>query len=224
MVSPPSQVRADFDRIAEMRGDRPSPVTYSRWILARAPARAAAALDIGCGSGDLCAALAPRAERIIGIDLSRRMIESAQRRCSSLPNVEFRTGDVIEMELPPTGFDLVVSAATLHHVPLRAVLSRIERWLRPGGRLLVVDLRRPVGWIDPALARAGSEWGWLWAHLRGGRRGRPASEWRLWREHVERDEYCSVPEVRAVCADLLPGAVVRWRLLWRYTLEWDKPR
>ena len=57
------------------------------------------ALDLGCGTGKQTILLAQRAGRIIGIDISERMIELAQKRCEAQSNVGFVTGDITRLPL-----------------------------------------------------------------------------------------------------------------------------
>ena len=66
---------------------------FHRWILRNLPARRRAALDVGCGRGELVAALAPRFGEVIGTDVDAGMREAATRRCAALANVRIDGGD-----------------------------------------------------------------------------------------------------------------------------------
>ena len=57
------------------------------------------ALDLGCGTGKQTILLTQRDGRVIGIDISDRMIEAARRRCDGRPNVGFVTGDITRLPL-----------------------------------------------------------------------------------------------------------------------------
>jgi ArsR family transcriptional regulator len=99
--------------------------------------------DLGAGEGTLSQLLAQRAERVIAVDISPKMVEFGQQlaRAHELTNLEFRLG---EIESPPVGdseVDLAVLSQALHHAerPPRA-LREAWRILRPGGRLIVLDL------------------------------------------------------------------------------------
>jgi ArsR family transcriptional regulator len=99
--------------------------------------------DLGAGEGTLSQLLAQRAEHVIAVDISPKMVEFGQKlaRDHDLPNLEFRLGDI---ESPPIGdaeVDLAVLSQALHHAehPPRA-LAEAFRILRPGGRLIVLDL------------------------------------------------------------------------------------
>lgn len=98
-------------------------------------------LDIGTGPGFLPLALAEKASlRIIGIDISKKMVEIANRHKKNLPNVEFRVMDANYLEFEGDVFDMILSTGSLHHwkTPLR-VLNEIYRCLRSGGRAWIYD-------------------------------------------------------------------------------------
>jgi SAM-dependent methyltransferase len=98
--------------------------------------------DLGVGTGALAARIAPFVERVIGVDRSSEMLEAAGARLEHLPNVELRRGELESLPLADESLDLAILALVLHHVvsPLQA-LREARRVLRPGGRLLLLDMR-----------------------------------------------------------------------------------
>jgi ubiquinone/menaquinone biosynthesis C-methylase UbiE len=108
------------------------------------------AVDLGCGPGDLVLELARLAPglHITGVDLAPEMLVQAGARAEESglgDRVAFRPGDAQEIPFPDGSLDLVISTFSLHHwsAPV-AVLDEIARVLRPGGALLVFDLRRDL--------------------------------------------------------------------------------
>jgi SAM-dependent methyltransferase len=97
--------------------------------------------DLGCGSGQVSARLAPFVGRVIGVDASGEMIEAASGRVSDLGNVSIRQGQLEELPIETEELDLGLLILVLHYVedPPR-VLAEARRVLRPGGRLLIVDM------------------------------------------------------------------------------------
>jgi trans-aconitate 2-methyltransferase len=98
-------------------------------------------LDIGCGDGEITAAIAQRVSRgsAVGIDSSKDMIDLATRRFPSEhhPNVAFLLKDARDLDFPEE-FDAVFSNACLHWVvDHRPVLAGIRRCLKPSGRMLL---------------------------------------------------------------------------------------
>jgi ubiquinone/menaquinone biosynthesis C-methylase UbiE len=105
-------------------------------------------LDIGCGPGHLALAIARKYPclKIIGIDNSQEMLQLALKNRASLEPgapVQFQEADVRQLPLPADSTEFAISTLSLHHWsnPDRA-LAEIYRVLRPGGQLLIFDLRR----------------------------------------------------------------------------------
>ena len=98
--------------------------------------------DLGVGTGSLAAALAPFSGRVIGVDRSEQMLSAAGHRLREWDHVELREGDLERLPIADSEVDVAVLALVLHYVvDPPAVLSEVRRILRPGGRLLLVDMR-----------------------------------------------------------------------------------
>lgn len=97
--------------------------------------------DLGCGTGALVARLAPFAARVIGVDASTEMLAAARERVAGLHNVELRPGSLEALPIDSNSLDAVTLMLVLHHMPAPAeALAEAARVLKPGGRLLVVDM------------------------------------------------------------------------------------
>jgi len=99
--------------------------------------------DLGAGEGTLAQLLAQRAEQVIAVDISPKMVAFGQElaRKNGLANLEFRIGDIEEPPIADASLDLAVLSQALHHAvrPQRAI-DAAYRILKPGGRLIVLDL------------------------------------------------------------------------------------
>lgn len=99
--------------------------------------------DLGAGEGTLAQLLAQRAEQVIAVDISPKMVAFGQElaRNNGLANLEFRIGDIEEPPIDDASLDLAVLSQALHHAvrPQRAI-DAAYRILKPGGRLIVLDL------------------------------------------------------------------------------------
>ena len=99
--------------------------------------------DLGAGEGAFSLLLAQRAKKVIAVDTSAKMIEVAREHAlrNGVKNVEFRLGDMEEVPIKAATVDLVWISQSLHHAlhPGRA-LAEANRILRPGGRIVILDL------------------------------------------------------------------------------------
>jgi ArsR family transcriptional regulator len=99
--------------------------------------------DLGAGEGTLSQLLAQRAEKVIAVDLSPKMVEFGRALAEkhNLPNLEYRIGDIEEPPIEADSVDLAFLSQALHHAehPQKA-LDAAYRLLKPGGRLVVLDL------------------------------------------------------------------------------------
>ena len=97
--------------------------------------------DLGCGGGHITEALAPCVGRVIAVDESSPMLASAQARLATHTNVELRTGTVESLPIEDNTLDAAVVFLVAHFItdPAKA-MREIRRVLKPGGRLLIVDL------------------------------------------------------------------------------------
>ena len=93
--------------------------------------------DLGCGPGHVARYLHDQGVRMLGIDLSPRMIDSARQRS---PDIEFRVGDMRALDLPDAALAGIVAFYSLIHIgepEMGATLRELRRVLAPGGLLLV---------------------------------------------------------------------------------------
>lgn len=99
--------------------------------------------DLGAGEGTLSQLLARGARQVIAVDNSEKMVEfgSALAREHGFSNLEYRLGDMQTPPIAAGSVDLVIFSQALHHAsqPERAI-SAAHTILKPGGRLIVLDL------------------------------------------------------------------------------------
>jgi SAM-dependent methyltransferase len=131
----------------EARGSHP---LFSKMLLEYLDAMnigdAAAVLDMGCGTGLAARAIAHRpgfAGRITGVDLSAYLVAAASRLAGEqgvAEHVDFRTGDVRELDFADGTFDALVAHTLLSHVedPL-SVLQEAARVVKPGAPIGIFD-------------------------------------------------------------------------------------
>jgi len=185
-------------------------IHYHPIVLRAIPSNCRRALDVGCGEGLLTRKLARHCEEVVGIDIDCHTL--ARAAAFSSEGVTFVRGDAMTYPFGNASFDLITAVATLHHLPLKAVLSRFRDLLRPGGVLAVVGLYRRHTLED-----------FLWDAA-----AFPASRaMRLLNVVPDvgaplKDPHETLREIRAECDALLPGAVFQRHLFFRYSFVWRK--
>jgi len=133
-----ADVRDTYDRI----GAHFSKTRNTAWpeveSFIEAAGAADLAVDVGCGNGRHVETLQRRATRVLGVDVSRSLLDAAIER---VPDVVFLLGDASRLPIASGRVDLAVYIATLHHLPTReariASLDELARVLDPGGTALV---------------------------------------------------------------------------------------
>jgi SAM-dependent methyltransferase len=97
--------------------------------------------DLGCGTGETSAALAPFVASMVAVDRSGEMLQAARRRLRDLANVEVRRGELEALPIADGELDAAVMVLVLHHLPdPGAVLQEAARALKPRGRLMLCDM------------------------------------------------------------------------------------
>ena len=199
---------------------------FHRWILRSLPAAATTVLDVGCGRGDLVAALSGTVGpggQADGIDPDPEMARLAASRLAKNPQARILPRTLAEHAARPElagCYDAITMVASLHHMDLDQALNQAKLLLRPGGRLLVVTLTIPVTARDhlwdlgnvltnPLIG--------LVKHPRTARGPDPAPTVPV------RDPVWSIAELREHADLLLPGARIRRREGFRVTVRWQQP-
>jgi demethylmenaquinone methyltransferase/2-methoxy-6-polyprenyl-1,4-benzoquinol methylase len=150
----PGEVRSMFDRIAPVYDVMNRVMTAGldqRWrretvnAVVRPDDRV---LDACCGTGDLAvAALKAGAAEVVGLDFSPRMLERARAKQQT---VTWLDGDVTAMPFGDGEFDSATVGFGVRNVPdLSAALGELSRVLRPGGRLGILEITTPTGFLAP---------------------------------------------------------------------------
>jgi ubiquinone/menaquinone biosynthesis C-methylase UbiE/DNA-binding MarR family transcriptional regulator len=97
--------------------------------------------DLGCGTGQVSAALAPFVGRVIAVDSSAAMLQAARRRLTGFDNIDLRRGELEALPIDDTRLDVAILMLVLHHVPEpQQAVKEVARVLKPGGRIIVGDM------------------------------------------------------------------------------------
>ncbi|GJF24785.1 class I SAM-dependent methyltransferase [Streptomyces sp. HO565] len=189
---------------------------YHRWIMRQLPRSFRRALDVGSGTGDLARLLATRAAAVDAIDSDPAIVARAQELTPAHAPLTFTTADALT-GVPAASYDVITCVAVLHHLSFTDALAHFRRHLAPGGTLVVVGLWRARTPGDHLLGAAAmplnAALGWI--KNKGGTACPPASM-----TAPVRPATMSFPEITREARRVLPGARLRRRLFWRYTLVW----
>lgn len=97
--------------------------------------------DLGCGTGQMSDTLAPHVSRVVAVDGSADMLRAARSRLQAHDNVDVREGVLEALPMADAELDAAIVSLVLHHQPEPGrALTEAARVLKPGGRLLVVDM------------------------------------------------------------------------------------
>jgi demethylmenaquinone methyltransferase / 2-methoxy-6-polyprenyl-1,4-benzoquinol methylase len=147
------EVRGMFDRIAPVYDAMNRTMTAGldrRWrrITAESVVKPGdEVLDACCGTGDLAVAAARIGGRVTGLDFSERMLERAQHKA---PELEWVRGDLLALPFEDGSFDVATVGFGVRNVAdLERSLAELRRVLRPGGRLGILEITRPGGFLGP---------------------------------------------------------------------------
>jgi SAM-dependent methyltransferase len=188
-------------------------IHYHDFVLSRVRPGCGRALDVGCGQGLLARQLAQHCQEVVAIDIDRDTISRAKASGGPEARIKFVEGDVMTYPFSDDSFDLIAAVATLHHLPLRPAFARFRKLLKPGGVLAIIGLYRAGTLRDRALAPIAFSASWMFRLVRGYTAvGAPVQ-----------DPSETLQEIQCACDLLLPGASLRKRLLFRYSLAWRKP-
>jgi ArsR family transcriptional regulator len=126
-----------WDRLrTELFGSR-----LDAWAIAAALDRSWIVGDLGCGTGTISQTLAPWVQRVIAVDASAAMIQSARKRLKDDANVEIRKGELTTLPIDDESLDLAMMGLVLPYLaePQR-VFREAARASRIDGRLIVLDM------------------------------------------------------------------------------------
>ena len=97
--------------------------------------------DLGCGTGQLSQTIAPYVNTVIAVDASTDMLDAARQRLQEFANVDIRQGELESLPIENEALHAAMLSLVLHYSPDPArALAEVARVLRPGGRVLVVDM------------------------------------------------------------------------------------
>lgn len=95
-------------------------------------------LECACGTGLLSGVIAKKCKSLVATDFSLKMLKRASKKHKGYTNIEFKEGNILQIEYPNENFDVVVAANVIHLLdePYKA-LAEMDRVCRKGGRIII---------------------------------------------------------------------------------------
>ena len=95
-------------------------------------------LECACGTGLLSGVIARKCKSLVATDFSPKMLKKAGKKYRSYTNIEFKEGNILQIEYPDENFDIVVAANVIHLLdePYKA-LAELDRVCRKGGKIII---------------------------------------------------------------------------------------
>lgn len=211
------QVAVEYDFVTDLTGD------FS-FFIANMPSEKNKTLDIGCGSGILAEKLSHHFQQVIGIDLSKGMLELARQK-HQRKNILYLNQDAEQLHLE-TKFDYIVSRTTFHHIKnLSIVLEQIKEHLNEGGRLVIVDNVSEVPTPPRYAYTLGASLEFVPNCFKYGFKNAARihryNTSKPWLEHLAIDKYLSERQYHSLYEHLLPNCSFH-KMGWAMGIVWQK--
>lgn len=189
---------------------------FHDYLLRQLPTKINHGLDVGCGLGFFTWKLAKKAEKVDAVDFDDVCLKKALNQHHA-SNIYYKHADFIKLNLPENSYDAVVSIASLHHMDIEAALKKMQRLLRPSGKLLILGLYRETNIVDYIYSMISIPLNFIylnWYHTST-----------LTSESIApiRPAELSLNQIKSVANTLIPGFKLQRHLFWRYSLVWQKP-
>jgi ubiquinone/menaquinone biosynthesis C-methylase UbiE len=105
-------------------------------------------LDFGCGTGTTSLLLSPYVKSIIGVDLSKGMLDIFNEKIQkfNIRNINILNKDILNTELDEKDFDLLITAMTFHHLDnIEKSIKNLSKYIKKNGYLVIIDLEKEDG-------------------------------------------------------------------------------
>lgn len=131
--------------------------------------------------------------------------------------------DILQWDLPAEQFTAIVSIATLHHVPEISLLPNLKAALKPGGKLIILDLLELENLGDKLSDFVAVPLNWFFQVVKNRDIEQSPQAVAAMREHLRTDKYLTLSQAREIYTSSLQGVKVKKHLFWRYSAVWEKP-
>lgn len=222
-LKPSELIISEFDRIALLPDEKWNyDKHYHNWILQQLPERCVDMLEIGCGTGELCRLLAAPARSIEGLDFSRNMIIRARQLSKDYPDINYCHDDFMNKHYAHNAYDCILCIASAHHNSLEMFFQKCADLLRPGGKLILIDLYQSTSFTDYLLKTIAAPLSLVYKISQNGRLLPPSANRAAWKQHRKDEQLANIAEIKQIADRTIPGYRIKRMLFHRYHITWTK--
>jgi SAM-dependent methyltransferase len=196
---------------------------YHRYLLRHVPAGCGRALDVGCGTGVFARRLAHHARSVEAMDRAPQMTAKARALSTDTPNVHYLDADLAGYDLGSRRYDYITCIVSIHHMPCTDTIIKLHEALAPGGVLAIVGLYRqatPADYAYDLVAIPANITVNAAIQMKARCTRRPTGQANT---APVMDPQTTLADIKRETSLTLPGAVIRRRLYWRYSLIYQRP-
>ena len=128
-----------------------------------------------------------------------------------------------QWQFPVEQFDAILSIATFHHLSLENVLPSLKTALKPGGKLVILDLMQHENIQDRLSDVIAVPLNWIWQRFKNKSIKHLPEAKAAWQEHFRTDNYLTRSQAQQIYTKLCKGTKIKQHLFWRYSAVWEKP-
>ncbi|MDF5707629.1 MAG: class I SAM-dependent methyltransferase [Nostoc sp. S4] len=150
------------------------------------------------------------------------MIEIAKLKSKDYTKIDYQVADILQWEFPVNQFDAIVSIATVHHLPLENLLPNLQAALKPGGKVVILDLLEHQNIQDRMSDFLAVPLNLMFETFRNRHIKQLPQATAVMKQHIRTDKYLTLWQAQQIYSKLLKGAKVRKHLFWRYSVVWQK--
>ena len=164
--------------------------------------------------------MSDKCKNVIAVDFAEKMIDYAKNN-NSRKNISYICADILDCNFSGVTFDVIISVATVHHLPDNWIFDFAKKKLNTGGRLIILDIPRAdciaekIYWSLAVIPN-------FFVNSIKNRRFFQSDKLSeiAWSNHGKHDRYHTVKEISNIASKTLPK--IKRKLFWRYLLVWKK--
>jgi len=216
-----AEVISQFDKISKLKDVWDHNQHYQKYLLS-AINDCDLALDIGCGTGEFSRELSKYAKIVIGIDVSKEMVDRAIALTNNSSTKYYCIDFDTYFNQTDENYDLIVCIAALHHMDERNALLKMKQKLNMNGIICIIDLYQNDTIKDYLISIIASIINPIMMLIKRGRISVTKEEREAWKYHFQYDKYKTIKEIKDIARNTFGKYEFKQHLFWRYSIIYKK--